>query len=194
MNALDAILTRRSCREFTDQPIEKEKLHQLLEAAMSGPSCVNAQDWSFVVVTDPEKLAQMADANGRPAQPLRKAAAGILVCGDLDRAFRFAKDYWCHCRPEYLPCRTGAGAWRGLAGHLASDGPGGGSKEALRSAGDHRAPLHHRPWLPGSGHYRPACKPLRGRPGAFQSVVNHLIAGDLICKTSYPHTLRQSSR
>ena len=23
-----------------------------------------------------------------------KAAAGILVCGDLDRAFRFAKDYW----------------------------------------------------------------------------------------------------
>ena len=94
MNTLDAILTRRSCREFTDQSIENEKLHQLLEAAMSGPSCVNAQDWSFVVVTDPEKLAQMADANGRPAEPLRKAAAGILVCGDLDRAFRFAKDYW----------------------------------------------------------------------------------------------------
>ena len=46
MNTLDAILTRRSCREFTDQPIESEKLHQLLEAAMSGPSCVNAQDWS----------------------------------------------------------------------------------------------------------------------------------------------------
>jgi len=94
MNTLDAILTRRSCREFTDKPIKSETLHQLLEAAMSGPSCVNAQDWSFVVVTDPEKLAQMADANGRPAEPLRKAAAGILVCGDLDRAFRFAKDYW----------------------------------------------------------------------------------------------------
>ena len=82
MNTLDAILTRRSCREFTDKPIKSETLHQLLEAAMSGPSCVNAQDWSFVVVT------------GRPAEPLRKAAAGILVCGDLDRAFRFAKDYW----------------------------------------------------------------------------------------------------
>ena len=47
-----------------------------------------------MVVTDPEKLAQLADVNGRPAEPLRKAAAGILVCGDLDRAFRFAKDYW----------------------------------------------------------------------------------------------------
>ena len=94
MNTLDAILTRRSCREFTDRPIKSETLHQLLEAAMSGPSCVNARDWAFVVVTDPEKLALMADANDRPAEPLRKAAAGILVCGDLDRAFRFAKDYW----------------------------------------------------------------------------------------------------
>ena len=38
MNTLDAILTRRSCREFTDKPIKSETLHQLLEAAMSGPS------------------------------------------------------------------------------------------------------------------------------------------------------------
>ena len=53
MNTLEAILTRRSCRKFTDKPIESETLHQLLEAAMSGPSCVNAKDWSFVVVTDP---------------------------------------------------------------------------------------------------------------------------------------------
>ena len=147
MNTLDAILTRRSCREFTDKPIKSETLHQLLEAAMSGPSCVNAQDWAFVVVTDPEKLARMTDANGRPAEPLRKAAAGILVCGDLDRAFRFAKDYWVigHCRPEHLPRRTGAGAWRSLAGYLAPDGSSGGPAEALRSAGDHCAPLHHRP-------------------------------------------------
>lgn len=47
-----------------------------------------------MVVTDPEKLAQMADANGRPAEPLRKAAAGILVCGDLDRAFRVSQIFF----------------------------------------------------------------------------------------------------
>ena len=79
MNTLDAILTRRSCREFTDKPVRSETLHQLLEAAMSGPSCVNARDWSFVVVTDPEKLAQMADANGRPAEPLRTAAGVSII-------------------------------------------------------------------------------------------------------------------
>ncbi len=37
---------------------------------------------------------QIFIANGHPAEPLRKAAACILVCGDLDSAFRFAKDYW----------------------------------------------------------------------------------------------------
>ena len=94
MNTLDAILTRRSTRQFTDQPISQETLHQILEAAMSGPCCVNARDWSFLVVTDRETLLKMAEANGRPADPLKKAAAGILICGDLDRAFPPAKDYW----------------------------------------------------------------------------------------------------
>ena len=36
MNTLDAILTRQSTRQFTDQPTSPETLHQLLEAAMSG--------------------------------------------------------------------------------------------------------------------------------------------------------------
>lgn len=94
MDALDALMNRRSVRRFTDRPVEEEKIHLLLEAAMSGPSCVNARDWSFLVVTDKEKLNEMADANGRPAQPLRGAALGILVCGDLDRAFKGAPDYW----------------------------------------------------------------------------------------------------
>lgn len=94
MNTLDAIFTRRSTRQFLDQPISKELLHQILDAAMSGPCCVNARDWSFLVVTDPEQKNAMAEANGRPADPLKHAAAGILVCGDLSRAFPPAKDYW----------------------------------------------------------------------------------------------------
>ena len=94
MDAIDAIFTRRSTRRFTDRPIEDEKLHQILDAAMSGPCCVNARDWEFVVVTDKDKLQKMADANGAPANPLKNAAAGILVCGNLARAFREAEDYW----------------------------------------------------------------------------------------------------
>ena len=39
-------------------------------------------------------LSRMADANGPYAAMLKKAAAGILICGDLERAFSPAKDYW----------------------------------------------------------------------------------------------------
>ena len=60
MDAINAIFTRRSTREFTEQSIESEKLHQILDAAMSGPCCVNARDWSFVVVTEKAKLQKMA--------------------------------------------------------------------------------------------------------------------------------------
>ena len=60
MDAINALFTRRSTREFTEQPIESEKLHQILDAAMSGPCCVNARDWSFVVVTEKAKLQKMA--------------------------------------------------------------------------------------------------------------------------------------
>ena len=83
MDALQNLFNRRSVRDFTAQPIEEEKLHRILEAGMSGPCCVNARDWSFIVVTDREKLLEMAEANGRPAQPLKKAAAAILAISSV---------------------------------------------------------------------------------------------------------------
>lgn len=63
METMQNILTRRSVRKFADKPIEPDKLHTILEAAMSGPCAVNAREWAFIVVTDREKLAQMAEAN-----------------------------------------------------------------------------------------------------------------------------------
>ena len=94
MNTLEAIMNRKSIRKYTDRPISQEDIMTILKAGMAGPSCVNARDWYFVVTQDSDKLNQMADANGRPAEPLRKAKLGILVCGDLNRAFPRAKDYW----------------------------------------------------------------------------------------------------
>lgn len=91
---LETILNRVSVREYSEKEISQEDIHKILEAGMSGPSCVNARDWSFIVITDKETLNKMADANGNPAKPLRSAKLGILVCGDLERAFPKAKDYW----------------------------------------------------------------------------------------------------
>lgn len=94
MDAIHAIKTRISTRQYSDQPISNEALHTILEAGMSGPTAVNARPWSFIVVRDPEMLNRMADVNGRAAEPLRTAKVGILICGDMERAFKPAPDYW----------------------------------------------------------------------------------------------------
>ncbi len=94
MELVEGILSRRSIRKFTDRHITDEELHTILRAAMTGPTCANTRDWDFLVVRDKDTLNKMADANGRPAEPLRCCDVGILLLGDLERAFAPAKDYW----------------------------------------------------------------------------------------------------
>jgi len=76
---LEAIFQRRSIRKYTDQPVEMEKLDLLLQAGMSAPSAMNCKPWEFVVVTDPEKLAQFRK---RLLYGNRNAPAAIVVCGN----------------------------------------------------------------------------------------------------------------
>lgn len=94
MDAIQNMLARISVRQYSDQEITDDALHTILEAGMSGPSAVNARPWSFIVVRDRDMLNKMADGNGRAAEPLREAQVGILICGDLERAFKAAPDYW----------------------------------------------------------------------------------------------------
>jgi nitroreductase len=57
---MDAIFRRRSIRHYTDRPVEKEKITQILKAAMAAPSACNQQPWRFYVVTDRETIATLA--------------------------------------------------------------------------------------------------------------------------------------
>lgn len=79
MDAIENILSRRSIRKYQDRPIDGKIIKEILTAAMSGPSCVNARDWSFIVITKKDVLNQMADANGNFAWLLRSCAVAILV-------------------------------------------------------------------------------------------------------------------
>jgi nitroreductase len=53
MNVFDAIKGRRSIRHFGDDPIGKDALEQLLDAARWAPTASNQQRWRFVVATSP---------------------------------------------------------------------------------------------------------------------------------------------
>ncbi|GHV52133.1 NAD(P)H nitroreductase [Deltaproteobacteria bacterium] len=78
---LDLCLRRQSCRSFSDQPVEHDKLVQCVEAGRLAPSGCNAQPWSFVVAETPEIVAEVAKCGQQMSMNpfLAKAKAFIIV-------------------------------------------------------------------------------------------------------------------
>lgn len=114
-----AIFNRRSCREYTEEKVPREVLEELLHAAFSAPTAVNAQPWEFVVIDDEsilEKLrSKLLFAN-------YKAPAAIVVCGNGNLGLKGQdKDLWiCDCSAameNMLICATDMGLgslWCGI--------------------------------------------------------------------------------
>jgi nitroreductase len=81
MDTLQALMTRRSVRSFTSQPVPEDCLAQMLRAAMQAPSAVNERPWHFIVITDRSILDEYPKYHNTAAV-LRQSSVAILVCGD----------------------------------------------------------------------------------------------------------------
>jgi len=77
---INAIQSRRSVRRFKNDPVTKEQLEQLLEAAMLAPSAHNTRPWEFIAVTQREMLDKFSVTHPN-AKMFLTATAGILVVG-----------------------------------------------------------------------------------------------------------------
>ena len=73
-----SIISQRAIRDYEKRPIEPEHLDAILEAARWTGSSKNRQDWSFVVVTEPQRLQGLA-GHGDFTQPVRDSAATIVL-------------------------------------------------------------------------------------------------------------------
>ncbi len=83
MEVIDAIRNRYSVRKYTDEPVEEEKLLRIMEAARLAPSASNAQEWRFVVVSDPSGRDGLCKAaQGQPF--VREAPVVIVACAETD--------------------------------------------------------------------------------------------------------------
>ena len=51
---------RQSCRNYSDQPVEDEKLHACIETAQLAPSACNGQPWHFTVINGGEAAHALA--------------------------------------------------------------------------------------------------------------------------------------
>lgn len=77
--AIENIMTRTSIRQYTDQPVEPEKIDIMLKAAMAAPTAVNLQPWHFIVIDDKQTL-ELLSGNQPSNAPLM-----IAVCGDTNK-------------------------------------------------------------------------------------------------------------
>ena len=84
MDALTCILTRRSIRKYTGEPISDEQLHTILRAGFSAPTAMNTRPWRFVVIRSPETLQAITKAHPY-SKMLPQAGCAILACGDTAR-------------------------------------------------------------------------------------------------------------
>lgn len=57
----EAIAVRRSIRKFKSEPVPRDLIEQVLEAATQAPSGKNAQPWEFIVLegADKDKIARL---------------------------------------------------------------------------------------------------------------------------------------
>ena len=83
MDALKAILGRRSIRKFTGENIPDGDVKKFLEAAMAAPSACNQQPWHFIVLRDKKTHEEIMEIHTH-SKMLSKAALGIIVCADPD--------------------------------------------------------------------------------------------------------------
>lgn len=83
MDAMKAILTRRSVRKYTNKTISDEIIKELIEAGVSAPSAGDQQPWHFIIINDRKLLDRIPEFHPH-AKMLLEARKAILVCGDLN--------------------------------------------------------------------------------------------------------------
>jgi nitroreductase len=76
---LEAIQKRYSVRHYKDQPVEEDKLTEVLEAARLAPSGSNLQPWKLVVVRDRSTIRSMVHAIGGQ-QFVEQAPVLVVAC------------------------------------------------------------------------------------------------------------------
>lgn len=86
---LSLLQSRRSIRKFLPTVPPRAMLEQLIEAAIAAPSASNKQPWRFLVVTNPEVKARMAEV---VSDAVHRVAAHVEP--SFEDAFRAYGDYF----------------------------------------------------------------------------------------------------
>lgn len=82
MDTFEAVKKRISVREYSDKPVEKEKLEKMVDAGRLAPTARGEEPWEFIVVTKRDKLKELADMTDHGKFLAGAGAAIAIFCKD----------------------------------------------------------------------------------------------------------------
>lgn len=85
MIKMNSIFHRTSIRTYQDKKVEAEKTEKMLQAAMAAPSAGNQQPWEYYVVTNADKLKELAQTSPY-AGCTANAPMAFVACYQIGRA------------------------------------------------------------------------------------------------------------
>lgn len=89
MTLIDLMLQRRSTRKFSDEPVSREELDQILKAALLAPTSMNRKPCNFMVVENRQTLKELSKSKDHGAELIAGADKAIVVVADT-----FIADTW----------------------------------------------------------------------------------------------------
>lgn len=145
---MQAILTRRSIRKFTDEKIPDDVLSMILQAGYHAPTGHNMQTWRFTVVQNKQKIEQIKELVTRTAKDKKIQCYGfenpsclILISNDV-RNMNGCQDASCAAENIFLAAHSyGIGStWLNHLRDLCDE------KEIREMLNDLKIPATHRVW------------------------------------------------
>lgn len=104
MELLEAMLNRRSIRDYNDKEIPDDVLHSILEAGLLSPSSRNLCPVELITVKDKDMIRQLARAKTAGSGMLKNAACAIVVIGDSKKSDAWIED--CSLSMIYMQLRA----------------------------------------------------------------------------------------
>ena len=92
MDLLEGIYSRRSIRQFTNQPVEDADVMEIVKAGTWAPSGLNNQPWRFVIIRNRNIRNRLAGLT-RYRRVIEKAPVCIAVFVDRDAMYDDTKDH-----------------------------------------------------------------------------------------------------
>ena len=95
MELFEAIQARRAVRKYLPDPVPKQEIRRILDAANRAPSAMNRQQWEFVVVTSRDTIRELGVSYRAIVEEFTRNWDPTPLRGSLSREefVRFAESY-----------------------------------------------------------------------------------------------------